>query len=139
MTKVDGEHTLDSILLLHRQVKINAQSVQTTLGGGQLGYLALVISEEKYNTIPNATLFVHPQDPGKFEVYLPTSSETNQNEIQTPVPSSRRTTRSTSRATTSPVQEPPVQTTNQPTVIFSVEVATQKAAHNNAERKYYEC
>ena len=112
MTKIDGETTLDSILLLHRQVKRNAQSVPTTLGGGQLGYLSLVISEEKYNAIPNATEFVRPQDPGKFEVHLPTTTETNQSTIQTPVPTSRRTTRSISRTTSSPIQEPPPQATN---------------------------
>ena len=139
MTKIDGEPTLDSILLLHCQVKRNAQSAPTTLGCGQLGYVTLVISEDKYNAIPNATVFVHPQDPGKFEVHLPTSTKTNQTTTQTPVPTSRRTTCSISRMTTSPVQEPPPQTTNQQTVIFSVEVATQKATHDDAVRKDYEC
>ena len=139
MTKIDGEPTLDSILLLHRQVKRNAQSVPTTLGGGQLGYLALVISEEKYNAIPNATEFIRPQDPGKFEVHLPTTTETSQSSIQTPVATSRRTTRIISRTTASPLQEPPPQATNQQTVIFSAEVATQKATHDDAVRKYYEC
>ena len=103
------------------------------------GYLVLVISEYKYNAIPNVTEFVHPQDPGKFEVHLPTTTETNQTTIQTPVITSRRTTRSISRTTSSPPQEPPPQSTNQQTVIFSAEVATQKATHDDAVRKYYEC
>lgn len=47
LTKIDGEPTLDSILLLHRQINQNAQSVPTTLGGGQLGYLGLVIATYK--------------------------------------------------------------------------------------------
>ena len=33
LTKIDGEPTLDSILILHRQIKQNAQCVPTTLGG----------------------------------------------------------------------------------------------------------
>ena len=112
LTKVEGEPNLDSILLLHQQVKRNAQSVPTTLCGGQLGYLALVISDEKYNLIPNATPFERPQDPGRFEVHLPTAAETTASTIQTPVQTTRQTTRSILRATTSPLQEPPVQATN---------------------------
>ena len=64
LSKIDSKTTLDSILLLHRQVKRNAQSVLATLGGEQLGYLALVISKEKYDDIPNSTTFERPQDPG---------------------------------------------------------------------------
>ena len=82
---------------------------------------------------------MRPQDPGKFEVHLPTTTETNQSTIQTPVPTSRRTTRSISRTTSSPLQEPPSQSTNQQTIIFLAEVATQKATHDDAVRKYYEC
>ena len=73
LTKIEGEPTLDTILLLHRQGKDNAQSVPTTLGGGQLGSLALVISKEKYDAIPNSTPFEHSQDPGQFQVHLPTT------------------------------------------------------------------
>ena len=39
----------------------------------------------------------------------------------------------------SPLQEQPVQSTYQPTIIFSAEVTMQKAAHNEALCKYYEC
>ena len=85
LKKVEGEPTLDTILLLHRQVKRNAQSVPTTLGGGQLGYLALVILKEKYNTIPNSTPFERPQDPGLFEVHLPTAQDTTNTSLQIPV------------------------------------------------------
>ena len=138
LKKVEGEPTLDTILLLHRQVKRNAQSVPTTLGGGQLGYLALVISREKYDAIPNSTPFERPKDPGPFEVHLPTSSDTTNITLQTPTSTTRRTTRSVSRATTTPSQEPQTSPA-QPTVIFSAEVATQKAAHDDAVQKYYEC
>ena len=137
LKRIEGEPTLDTILLLHRQVKRNAQSVPTTLGGGQLGYLALVISTQKYDAIPNSTPFERPQEPGRFEVHLPTTQETTTNSLQTPVAATRRTTRSIARTTTSPSQEP-TPTSTQPTVIFSAEVATQKAAHDDAVRKYYE-
>ena len=91
---MEGEPTLDTILLLHRQVKRNAQSVPTALGGGQLGYLALVISKEKYDAIPNSTPFERPQDPGPFEVHLPISSDSTNIALQTPTATTHRTTRS---------------------------------------------
>ena len=80
-----GEHTLDSILLLHQQVKQNAQSVPTVLGGGKLGYLALVISDKTYHSISNSTPFERLHDPGQLQVHLSTSPDTNANVIQTPV------------------------------------------------------
>ena len=138
LKKVEGEPMLDTILLLHRQVKRNTQSVPTTLGGGQLGYLALVISKDKYDAIPISTPFERPQDPGPFKVHLPTSSDSTNIALQTPIATTHRTTRSVSRTTATPTQEPAPSTT-QPMVIFSAEVATQKATHEDAVRKYYEC
>ena len=44
LTKVHGPPTADSLLQVYKETKRNAQSVPTTLGGGQLGYLALVIT-----------------------------------------------------------------------------------------------
>ena len=72
LDKIHGQPTLDSLLHLIRQLKINAQSVPTTLGGGQLGYLALVLSDNSYNAIPNARPFLRPNHPGPFVVSIPT-------------------------------------------------------------------
>ena len=124
LTKIEGKPMLNTILLLHRQVKQNTQSVSATLGGGQLGYLALVISKEKYDNIPNSTPFERPQDPGQFQVHLPTTDTT----MQTPVAPSRQTTRSVIRSTTPTLQDQQTTTTSQSTIIFSAEVATQKTA-----------
>ena len=71
LDKIHGQPTLDTLLHLIRQLKVNAQSVPTTLGGGQLGYLALVLSENSYNAIPNATPFHRPTHPGPFVVSIP--------------------------------------------------------------------
>ena len=68
LDKIHGQPTLDSILHLIRQLKINAQNVPTTLGGGQLGYLALVLPENSYTAIPNAAPFLRPAHPGPFVV-----------------------------------------------------------------------
>ena len=53
LDKIHGQPDVDSLLCIFRELKRNAQQVPTTLGGGQLGYLALVLSHASYNTIPN--------------------------------------------------------------------------------------
>ena len=68
LDRIRNQPTLDYLINLLRQVKINAQNVTATLGGGQLGYLALVISETDYNAIPNSRHFVSPTHPGVFVV-----------------------------------------------------------------------
>ena len=47
-------------------MKQKAQKVPTTLGGGQLGYLALILPVSSYNTILRAAPFVRPTDPCIF-------------------------------------------------------------------------
>ena len=90
-----GEQTLDTILLLHRQVKRNAQSIPTTIGGGQLDFLALVTAEEKYNAIPALEPFERPSDPGTFSLQVPPTTT-----MQSPTATVRRSTRSTTRTNT---------------------------------------
>ena len=66
LTKVHGEPDIDSLTCIFSELKRNAQKVPTPLGGGILGYLALIILEAIYITLPGATLFVRPVDPGPF-------------------------------------------------------------------------
>ena len=60
MDRIHGQPDIDSLLGIFRQLKRNAQRVPTTLGGGQLGYLALVLSDISFNAIPNSAIFVRP-------------------------------------------------------------------------------
>lgn len=66
LSKIYGQPTIDSIVTLLKQGKRNAQSVKTTLGGGQLGYLWFFLKDADYNRIPGTTRFVRPTDPGIF-------------------------------------------------------------------------
>ena len=66
LDKIHGQPTIESIIKLFRQVKRNAQCVPTTLGGGQLGYLALVLSPQAWNAIATSAPFLRPTDPGIF-------------------------------------------------------------------------
>ena len=76
MDKIHEAPTIDSVLRTFRQLKRNAQCVTTTWGGGggQLGYLALVLSDDVFNAISNAVPFVRPSDPGLLVI---TTSKTN--------------------------------------------------------------
>ena len=76
LDKIYGQPNIESIVKLYKQVKRNAQSVPTTLGGGQLGYLALVIPPATYNAIGTAAPFVRPVDPGPFVPSPPTGVAT---------------------------------------------------------------
>ena len=51
LTKILGEPNVDTIARLQREVKRNAQKVTTTLGGGQNGYLGLVLSAIVYKKV----------------------------------------------------------------------------------------
>ena len=66
LDKVHGQPTIEDIIRIFKQIKRNAQCVPTTLGGGQLGYLALVLSNAAYTAIPGSAVFVRPVDPGQF-------------------------------------------------------------------------
>ena len=48
ITKIHGKPKINTILTVYKQLKRNAQRVPTTLGGGQLGYLALILSAMAY-------------------------------------------------------------------------------------------
>ena len=58
-----GEPTFDVICNLHNILKTNAADVHTSLGGGNHGYLGLVISDAAYALLSPAP-FVRPAHPG---------------------------------------------------------------------------
>ena len=68
LDKIHGRPNIDNICKLLKQVKRNAQRVPTTLGGGQLGYLGLVLTPTVYNALPRAAAFTRPPNPGEFTI-----------------------------------------------------------------------
>ena len=48
LNRIHGEPLLNTVLQLYNQLKRNAQRIPTTLGGGQYGYLALVVKPADY-------------------------------------------------------------------------------------------
>ena len=66
LCKIHGQPDIGSLLRIFRQLKRNAQKVHTLLGGGQLGYLALVLSTAAYDSITNSAPFTRPVLVGTF-------------------------------------------------------------------------
>ena len=71
LDKIAGEPSYDTLKTLHNQLKANAASVPSILGGGANGHLGLVISPEKYAQISN-TSFNRPFHPGLLDIAVGT-------------------------------------------------------------------
>ena len=67
LTKIHGKPTFTALTSLKKQLKANARSVRSNLGGGAHGHLGLVLSPTEYALISN-TPFVEPEHPGEFNV-----------------------------------------------------------------------
>ena len=67
MDKIHGEPNYESLKTLKKQLKANALSVSSTLGGGNFGLLGLVLTDPEYARISNDQ-FVEPVRPGPFTV-----------------------------------------------------------------------
>jgi hypothetical protein len=66
LTKVHGKPTYESLQTLQTQVKANASSVPSTLGGGLYGHLGSILSPAIYATLPNSVPWITPTHPGPF-------------------------------------------------------------------------
>ena len=64
LTAIFGEPTFNTLRILRDELKANAGSVVTTLGGGLLGYLGMLFSTPEYNRVAPGTPFVRPPNPG---------------------------------------------------------------------------
>ena len=90
------------------------------MGGDQLGYLGLILSEEAYSQIPNSQPFVHPQHPGPFRLVVDSTN-----------PAPKRT-----RAQTTATERE----TDEPNITFThAGITQQKALHDEALRQSLEC
>ena len=63
LTPVHGEPTYEALRVLFNQLKANACSVHTTLGGGQLGHLGLVQTPQQYSLLSNQPYHKPPRPP----------------------------------------------------------------------------
>ena len=82
LDKIHGATTIDSLLRIFRQLKLNAQCVLTTLGEGQLGYIDLVLSDAAYTAIPNSAPFARPLDPRALIITATKEDEIDQQQVE---------------------------------------------------------
>jgi hypothetical protein len=73
INKIQGMPSYETIAEVQRDLNANAASIETTLGGGTLGYLALTVAPAVYNTLSNVP-FVAPLNPGYIPVIPPNST-----------------------------------------------------------------
>ena len=62
-TPIHGEPINKALKRLQTKLQANASSNETDLGGGNHGYLALVLTDQEYASIPNTQPFVVPTYP----------------------------------------------------------------------------
>ena len=65
LDKIHGQPTFTTLTRLKQQIKANAQSVSSDLGGGGHGHLGLVLSPTEYALVSN-TPYAIPAHPGAF-------------------------------------------------------------------------
>jgi len=75
LTPIRGEPAANSLIILRNQLKANARSVPSNLGGGTLGHLGLVLSPTNY-VLTSDVLFVCPTHPGPLTIPHGTSRNT---------------------------------------------------------------
>ena len=66
-TRILGWPTYDTLEELHNQLKANAKTVFSNLGGGTFGYLGLVLSPGQYAMLTNVP-FDRPNHPGQLVI-----------------------------------------------------------------------
>ena len=66
LTKVHGKPTYEALRTLTTELKANAGSVPTTIGGGLYGHLGLILTDIRYATLPGTVPWTTPLNPGVF-------------------------------------------------------------------------
>ena len=80
LTPIVGEPTYQTLKELKDQLKANAASIPTTLGGSNHGYLGLIFSPAAYATI-SPTAFVEPAYPGQHHAIATGTNAANTSAI----------------------------------------------------------
>ena len=68
LTRISGEPTFASLHKMLLELKANAVSVPSTLGGGAHGFIGVILSGPTYATLAPMTPFVIPVHPGPLRV-----------------------------------------------------------------------
>ena len=64
ITKIEGQITQEDFTKLVLELCNTAASVHTSLGGGKLRHIGLVLEDREYRTLSGKVSFDHPKNPG---------------------------------------------------------------------------
>ena len=67
-TPIQGEPTFKSLKRLKNELRANASSVDTDLGGGDHGCLGLILTEAEYERVAPQSAFSAPEFPGELSI-----------------------------------------------------------------------
>ena len=67
LTKIHGEPTYETLKTIKNELKSNACSVTSDLGGGANGHLGLVLTPAEYTAV-SPTAYAHPVHPGNLNI-----------------------------------------------------------------------
>ena len=71
LTRIIGEPSTATLIVLLKEVRSNASSVHTDLGGGEDGHLGLVCTPEVYQElVPTGDPYDRPENPGRLNLQL---------------------------------------------------------------------
>ena len=73
-TPIQGEPTYKAVKRLKNELRANASSVDSDLGGGDHGYLGLILSDAEYASICPTSAFIAPAFPG--QLLIPRGTDT---------------------------------------------------------------
>ena len=76
LTRIIGEPSTATLIDLRNEIRCNAQSVTTTLGGGKYGHLGLVMSATAYQALPDTVPYLRPEYLGPFRIEQRNATET---------------------------------------------------------------
>ena len=69
LTRIIGEPTTATLIVILKEVHANALSVHLDLGGGKDGHLGLVYNPEVYqDLVPTAVPYIRPENPGRLQL-----------------------------------------------------------------------
>ena len=73
LTKIQGESTVDSLILIKLELKANTSSFYSNIGGGTHGHLFPVIPPAQFNLLSNAA-FIRPLHPNPLTIPIGTTA-----------------------------------------------------------------
>ena len=81
LTPIIGTPSYETIRIIHTELKSNACTVRTNLGGGNHGHLSLTLTPDEYHK-QTGTTFTRPSDPGVTPVFPSNDTATKLQTIQ---------------------------------------------------------